>query len=256
ELVKMFKHNPCFALYHMPQWLKCYIFEGLDYHQGVFHGHFHAEDIKQHLMITLATAVRLTENWKLRLACFLHDIGKCLEVEYNEWNYPTFPKHDTLGAERVEQWMKTMKFSNDEIYYVTQLIKHHMVNNNLFREDKPQNRAVKRYVMALGEELLDDMILLNYCDRAGNLANTELCSYEEYLQKHTIKPIWLEIKTKETAFKVTDLKVNGHDIMALGFTGKKVGEVLNHLFNQVENDTLQNDRIVLLKELELYRKLI
>ena len=249
ELIKMFKHNPCFSLYHMPKWLQCYIFESLDFYKGTFHGHFHAEDIKQHLMVTLSTSCRLTNKPLLRLACFLHDIGKCMDVEYNEWGYPTFPRHDTLGAERVEQWMKTMKFSNDEIHYVTQLIKHHMVNQQLFDHNKPQQRSVKRYVMSLGEELLDDMILLNYCDRSGNLANTKLCSYEEYLQKHTIKPIWLEIKAKETAFKVTDLKVNGHDIMALGYNGKEVGLILNGLFKMVEEGVLQNTREELMLKL-------
>ena len=251
EVIKIFKHNPCFALYHMPEWLIMYIFHDILAPQvnQEFHGHFHAEDIRQHLMNTLSNSCRLTSNPLLRLACFLHDVGKCMEVEVNEWGYPTFPKHDTLGAERVEIWMKNMKFSNEEIHYVTQLIRHHMVNNHLFEQDKPQNRAIKRYVMALGEELLDDMILLNYCDRAGNLANTKLCSYEEYLQKHTIKPMWLEIKAKDTAFKVTDLKINGIDCMALGLQGKQIGDILKKIFEEVDSGLLVNERETLLKRM-------
>ena len=147
-----------------------------------------------------------------------------------------------------------MKFSNKEIDYVTRLIQHHMVSFTLFK-DGVTDRNVKRYVVRLGEDLLDDMIVLNYCDRSANLSNTNHCSYEEYLEKHTIKQKWLEIKEKDNCFKVTDLKINGHDVMKLGIKGKEVGEVLNKLFDEVESKLIVNEREILLKRLNIYSKI-
>ena len=251
ELIKIFKYNPCFSLYHMPSWLIGFLTSSINmkkYKMQFFHGHFHAEDIDQHLMITLATSCRLTDKPLLRLACFLHDIGKCMESELNEWGYPTFIHHDTVGADAVEQWMKDMKFSKADTHYVSQLVRHHMVDYNMMLHTT-SNRTIRRYVVRLGEELLDDMILLNYCDRTANLANTKLCSYQEYLIGYTIKPRWLEIKAKDNCFKVTDLKISGNDLKELGVPeGKEIGRILKALFVMVEEETLENDKVKLLVE--------
>ena len=85
ELMKIFKHNPCFALYHMDTNLYYYIFNLTNPHEAPdSHGHYHAESLFYHSMFALAAAVRLTNNPLLGLAVFMHDIGKQKSMELNE----------------------------------------------------------------------------------------------------------------------------------------------------------------------------
>jgi tRNA nucleotidyltransferase/poly(A) polymerase len=60
------------------------------------------------------------------------------------------------------------------------------------------------------------------------------------------------IKVQKEPFKITDLKVNGYDVMRILEIkpGPKVGEVLKYLFEKVVKKKLKNEREVLLKEIE------
>ena len=60
--------------------------------------------------------------------------------------------------------------------------------------------------------------------------------------------------TEEVCFTLRDLAVDGRDLMALGFTGKAVGNCLNHLLAQVLEETLPNEKSALLAEAEHYRE--
>jgi len=245
ELIKMFKHNPVFAIYHMPIRLLMYLF-GEHIYGFDFHGHFHAENICNHSMFALASATRISFDPLLRMSVFLHDVGKNLRDETNDWGYPIFIGHEIKGAEVVEKWMQEMKFSKKEIHYITQLIRHHMVQFTLLQKTA-SNKSIKRYVMKLGEELLNDMLVLNYCDRIANLAHTEVCEYQDYVENYTIMPRWREIREKDDCFKISDLKVDGHDIIKKGYDGKEIGMVLQELFWRVENNLVDNIREDLLK---------
>ena len=248
EIVKIFKYNPVFALYNMPIWVKSHIFDPRIFinRDG---GKFHAEDTYLHGILSLMNAVRLSPDPLFRLAVFLHDCGKH-EPEIDEnWNN-TYPKHMKIGADMVEEWMKEMKFSNKEIDYVKRLVRYHMVSFQLFEPDVT-DRQIKRFVVRIGEDLLDDMIMLNFCDRMANMSVTMMQQdYDEFVLRYSILPRWQEIKRKDNCFKITDLKVNGHDIMKKGYEGKEIGEKLKELFEKVENKELENKKEDLLKAIK------
>ena len=53
---------------------------------------------------------------------------------------------------------------------------------------------------------------------------------------------------ESAAFKITDLEINGNDLMALGVKqGPKIGEILNKLLQDVQDDKIENSHNALLK---------
>ena len=46
--------------------------------------------------------------------------------------------------------------------------------------------------------------------------------------------------------KVTDLAVDGHDMMKLGYKEKEVGKILNEMLDKVDGDELENNYDALL----------
>ena len=55
-----------------------------------------------------------------------------------------------------------------------------------------------------------------------------------------------EIKAENACLSLKDLALNGHDLMALGITGKAIGETLNALLEKVMEEELPNEKQALL----------
>lgn len=58
-----------------------------------------------------------------------------------------------------------------------------------------------------------------------------------------------EIRQEDTCLSVKDLAVDGNDLMALGLTGKAVGDALQSLLEQVLDEALPNEKEALLSYL-------
>ena len=56
-----------------------------------------------------------------------------------------------------------------------------------------------------------------------------------------VKERFCKIISEDNALKVTDLNINGHDLIALGLEGKQIGDCLNYLLGlALEDETLNN----------------
>ena len=62
------------------------------------------------------------------------------------------------------------------------------------------------------------------------------------------------IEVQKQPFAIKDLKIDGHDVMeSLGIKpGRKVGEVLEKIFAEVEEDPGLNEREILLEKIKNY----
>lgn len=214
---------------------------------GLEGGHHHGdnEDVWTHSMLALKESVQRTKNWRLRFTCILHDVGKPLEFT-KEDGVVHFIGHEKTGAEIATVIMKRLKFSNDDISYVRRLIRFHMVSYIKNMHGKLSKKAVKKAVRNIGENNLWDMMILNYCDNKANLKGHTV-SFDTFVKKKTIWHEWQEIKKHDSAMKVTDLAVNGHDMMKIGFKEKEVGKILNEMLDKVDGDELENNKESLLK---------
>lgn len=101
----------------------------------------------------------------LRLACFLHDIGK-----FSTWTIEEdtgrhrFIKHEDVGAKMVKPLLKSMCFSNKQIEYIAYIIKKHMYPTAVVSAPELSEKVMMRYVRKSENNAIDN-ILIAQADR-------------------------------------------------------------------------------------------
>jgi tRNA nucleotidyltransferase (CCA-adding enzyme) len=116
------------------------------------------------------------------------------------------------------------------------LVAHHM--------DRPEaeKKLLRRRMSRWGEDRLQQLLLLQKADLSSKGVPAEPFPYGQ------IRELLEQLKEENSCLTLRDLAINGHDLMALGITGKLVGETLNHLLNQVLNEEIPNEKAALLAE--------
>lgn len=207
-------------------------------------GKYHDETIWDHTFSCLQESTRHTKKWQLRLAALLHDIGKPPTFTITETG-AHFYGHEKAGVELAGKIMRRLKFSNSNINYVKTMVRWHMSTYTKLGDKEIVKKRIKRAVRNIGEENLWDMMILNYCDDVANL-KVHTPSFNTFVANRTIWFKWQEIKKLDSALKVTDLAVNGYDMIKLGYREKQIGQILNGMLDKVDSDELSNDREALL----------
>lgn len=207
---------------------------------------YHIFDVMDHNIYACDGAPK--EKPLLRLAAFLHDCGKPASkvertVEGHKIN--NFYNHEKYSVEIARSLMTKLKFSNAEIDYVCHLIENHMFHY----ESSWSDAAVRRFIVRVGLDSFDDLIDLRLADMYGKynadvrLHNSAGCANLVELTDRV-----KALAAQSCALSLKDLKVNGKDLIAEGIpAGKKLGKILNELFQTVLDDPEMNDREKLLK---------
>ncbi len=182
----------------------------------------------------------------VKLAALLHDIGKVPTKREGEDGEGTFYNHEVVGAKMTKRIMKRLKFSNEEISRVTNLVLNHMFHYS----DEWTDGAVRRFIRKIGLENFDDLLMVRLGDRRGNGQRDGLPVPIMELQKRIERVI-----EQDNALTVKDLDIDGHIIMT-EFNlkpGPVIGRILNELLEMVLDDPDANNREVLLnKAREVY----
>lgn len=199
---------------------------------------YHKFDVYWHSLYSCDAAPK--GNVILRLAALLHDIGKPLcKVGY------TFYNHDKVGVEIAERILKRLKFSNEDIKKITNLIRHHMFDYTSQWSDA----AVRRFIRRIGGVAnVKDLFTLRQSDAKGMEREVE-SEYLAELQRRIDK-----IVEEENALDISDLKVDGNDVMRILKIppGPMVGRVLRFLLEKVLDDPKLNERETLLELIKTY----
>lgn len=217
---------------------------------------FHKFDVLDHLFYACDGAPENKLN--VRLAALFHDIGKpdaknitmqevfdSKECCKKNLETITFYNHEKYSAEITQKIMTRLKFSNEMIKNVIHLVKEHMFHY----EENWTNAAVRRFIIRVGKENLEDLYDLRFADMYGMWNQKIEIKYSEPVA------LLLELKerineelTKQNALSLKDLNVNGKDLMENGIpAGKKLGEILKHLLDCVIEDPSLNSREKLLE---------
>lgn len=225
--------------YLFPEYNKCVGLPGGDYHD---------ETVCTHLILTCYEAIKLSNNPLFILTAFLHDIGKAKTFTDDEGIH--FYGHEREGAKIAESWMKEYKFSNEEITYVKTLIYEHMYG----RDGIPGNKSLARFFTRLEDAHIpiEDFVALKYCDNQGNRKSSRK-NFLEFLKKEPLLQRFYQMRYSEEPMRVTDLKINGHDMITLGLRGHDIGLVLNYVLDQVYEGLCVNRRA---EQLELATRYI
>ena len=95
----------------------------------------------------------------LKLAGFLHDIGKYSTWTIEESGRHRFIKHDDVGSKMVGPLLRDLKFSKKQIEYVSCMIKNHIYPSNVIVAPVLNEKVMMRYVRKMGENVVDNIIL-------------------------------------------------------------------------------------------------
>jgi len=208
-------------------------------------GRHHTEDVFTHNVLSLKYCP--SKDQIVKFATLIHDVGKPKSLSKDKEGLVIFHNHEVIGAKIAGEICNRLKFSKKTKEKVVTLIRWHMfsVNENL------TDSAVRRFIRRIGVENVKDMMDLRVGDRLGGGTQTAE-SWRLKLFKEKI-----ERELKPAPFSISDLKINGNDIMKLLQIkpGPKVGDILQKLFEEVDEDLSKNNKEFLEKKiLEISKK--
>jgi len=198
------------------------------------HSPHHLYDIFTHTAIVTGG---VPEDLPLRWAALLHDVGKVATFSLDETGRGHFLGHAGVSAKIADSILLRLKAPTALRKQVVFLIEKHMTPL------EPEEKLLRRRLSQYGETPLRQLLALQQADFNGKGVLGESPPFEKILT------LLDEILAKNACLRVTDLAVNGHDLMALGITGPAIGQTLDQLLSQVLDEKLPNEKNALLNAL-------
>ncbi len=194
----------------------------------------HCYDVYTHI---LKSVEKSEPDPIIRLSLFFHDIGKPYVAHFDEKGEQHYYGHPKKSAEITEKIMTRLRFDNETKNKVITLVAFHdspiMVNNNIY----PDRKRLKKIMSQIGADSTLDLIQIKYCDNSAQ--KPEYFRGDEFYEK-TYDMI-NEILNEQECFSVKDLKINGNDLISLGYKGKEIGKILDTVLDLVISDKLKNE---------------
>ncbi|MCD6598105.1 MAG: HD domain-containing protein, partial [Bacteroidales bacterium] len=166
----------------------------------------------------------------LIIAGIYHDAGKGVITPVIKNNRRSFPKHAKIGSELIHQRAKIMGFSNDEVEYLTRVVRFHMKpSQKEFADKLKKDIHIHRFFNKIGPagvmvgflHLAD--VLATYEDTLTDERwNKAICSVNNIFDAYFIHYDKIVVPTK---------LINGDDILN-NFNlkpGKEIGDLLEQV---------------------------
>lgn len=123
--------------------------------QDPIHRH---KDVLAH---TIAVVAKTSPSLIVRMAALLHDVGKPKTRSIGPKGV-SFHHHEVVGARMARDRLRALRFANDEVEAITQLVYLHLRFHG-YSDEVWTDAAVRRYVRDAGP-LLDELNELTRCD--------------------------------------------------------------------------------------------
>ena len=188
------------------------------------HHHYYGpyNTVYKHLMASLAKCP--SKKLEVRLAAFLHDIGKP-SVKRGNGEKATFYNHEYAGARMVGQILTRLKFPKKTIEKTVLLVRNHMFYYNV---DEVGEAGVRRVVRKVGKSNIKDLIDVRIGDRLGSGVPKAVPYKLRHFQ-------YMVEKVSKDPISVKQLKING-DILIKELKinpGPQIGAILEVLLAEV-----------------------
>lgn len=95
----------------------------------------------------------------LKIAGFLHDIGKFSTWTIEPTGRHRFIKHDDVGSKMAVPLLRDLKFSKKQIEYISTMIKYHIYPSNVIVSPDLNEKVKMRYIRKMGDNVIDNIIL-------------------------------------------------------------------------------------------------
>lgn len=199
---------------------------------------YHTHDVYEHILHVVDNCK--TNKFEIKMAALLHDIGKpnCYSEDENGFgHFYGHPKVSGIIANSVLS--SDFRVTNDERDLILKLVENH---------DMPlaeTRKSIRRAVLKFGVDFLNDFFILKQADMDDHIYPDD-----KYITTtDNFKSIMQELIDEDACFSMKDLAINGNDIMKLLNikAGKKVGEILSILLDEVIEEKLENKHEILAK---------
>lgn len=196
---------------------------------------YHIYDLYRH---SIKATENIEEKLHLRLTMLLHDLGKVKTKTIDEKGISHYYNHSIESLELAKGILKELKYDNETINNVLILIQYHDCTLK-------SKLSVKKLLNKIGEEAFRDLIKVQKSDI---LAQNPIYAKERLLNMISIESKLDLILEQNECFSLRDLKINGKELIELGFNkGKEIGEILNFLLDKVMEDPDLNNKEQLIK---------
>jgi poly(A) polymerase len=161
---------------------------------------------------------------RVRLAALFHDVGKPRTRGYQKGKGVTFHHHDAVGARMTRKRMEALRYSNDDVEAVTELVALHLRFHTYSMGWT--DSAVRRYVRDAGP-LLQELNVLTRCDCT---TRNERKALQLSRRMDDLEARIAELAAQEELASIRP-ELDGGQVMAhLGIApGPMVGKALAHL---------------------------
>jgi tRNA nucleotidyltransferase (CCA-adding enzyme) len=209
-------------------------------------GRHHTTDVFTHNVDSLKYCP--STNPIVRFAALIHDIAKPRVAGTDEEGYVIFHNHEIVGAKMAIEICDRLRFSKKDKEKIVTLIRWHMFTV----DEHITDGAIRRFIRKVGVENVTDMIDVRIGDRLGSGTQTA----ESWRLKLFKKRI--EEQLAPAPFSIKDLAIDGNDIMKMLKVkpGREIGELLQKLFEEVDEDLSKNSKEYLVKRVTEIAKTI
>lgn len=196
-----------------------------------------------HIHTVLAHSMYVTNNIDnkihLKLAALLHDIGKKETKTTDSNGIDHFYGHSEKSVEIANRILRNLKYDNKTIDTVLALIKFHD------RQVEPNLKSVRRFINQIDSyELFKDWVELRWADISAQNS--------KYFKDKAKKLALIELQGESIVrmkqpIKVTDLNIDGNDLIKIGYKGIDIGVELRRLLEMILDNPELNEKELLIK---------
>ena len=211
-----------------------YVIPELSELKGLQQGKYHYTDAWGHTMHVLDAS---RNKLDVRMAALLHDIGKPRTLSFGDDNEPHFYTHEKVSGEMAKDILKRLKYDNDFIDDVSNIVSMHMRIRGSSSWSTP---AVRRFIRDTGDNLEQTLDLVEADRKGHDPAHSDLSTLKKLRER-------IENIQKQKPVKDIVSPLSGEEIMQLlGLKqGPDVGKVKSYISDlMLENPDLTKEQIV------------
>jgi poly(A) polymerase/tRNA nucleotidyltransferase (CCA-adding enzyme) len=200
---------------------------------GVGQNKHHIYTIFEHNLKALEYAAKQNYSLIVRLASFLHDVGKP-RTKKGDGPDSSFHAHEMVGGKMARDILRRLCYSNDIVDRVSHLVRHHMFYYNV---GDVTDAGVRRFLARVGIEHLDDLLKVREGDRIGSGVPKAV----PYKTRHLM---FMIEKVRKDPLEPKMLALRGDELMRLLQIppSRRVGDILKILLDAVLEDPEKNKK--------------
>lgn len=202
------------------------------------HSKYHYTDVLHHTLDALSSLKKEAFDPAVAWALLLHDTGKpATRKFYNGADH--FKRHPEVSARIARRVVKDLKLPRKLQRDIPELVRYH----DSFYKPTLANLYKLRIYRGWSDEFLQKLFRVQF----GDISAHTIRSDRETQLKEFIA--FYEEEKKKRPFSIGELKINGQDLLALGFSGPEVGELLEAVLKYAFYHPENNDHDLLLEKI-------